>query len=78
MSWRLGSSSGADCAALWYARSLATRSVESLAALSASVLGMVSSDEANSAIASCSRDPCARQWASRAPDYTRQRTKVVA
>ncbi len=57
MSPRFGSPTGAFCAALWYARSLATRSVESLAALIESVLGMVRRAEANSAIASCSREP---------------------
>eukprot|EP00732_Lithocolla_globosa_P003289 Lithocolla_globosa_v1_NODE_2567_length_1950_cov_17.572559.p2 type:complete len:309 gc:universal NODE_2567_length_1950_cov_17.572559:294-1220(+) len=44
------------CAALWYARSLATSSVESLAALLASVLGMTRRACANSAMASCSRE----------------------
>lgn len=44
-------------AELWYARSLATRSVESWAALTASILGMISRASANSAMASCSREP---------------------
>lgn len=43
--------------ALWYARSLATRSVESSAALMARVLGITSRACAYSAIAICSRDP---------------------
>ena len=54
----LGSPIGAFCAALWYERSFATSSVESFAALTASVLGMTSSELANSAIASCSLEPC--------------------
>lgn len=54
---RFESPTGAFCAALWYARSLATRSVLSLAALMARVFGMVRSAEANSAMASCSREP---------------------
>ena len=44
-------------AELWYARSLATRSVASWAALTASILGMISRASANSAMASCSREP---------------------
>lgn len=58
---RLGSLRGAFWAALWYALSLATRSVESLAALSERVLGMVKRADANSAMASCSLDPCDSQ-----------------
>lgn len=54
----LGSPFGQVWDRLWNARSLATRSVESLAALVASVLGITSIDAANSAIASCSREPC--------------------
>ena len=42
--------------ALWKALSLATRSVESRAALTASVLGITSRAWANSATASCSRE----------------------
>ena len=57
MSCFLGSPSEAVWAALWYARSLATRSVESLAALTESVLGMTRRAAANSAMASCSREP---------------------
>jgi hypothetical protein len=44
-------------AELWYARSLATRSVASWAALTASILGMMRRASANSAMASCSREP---------------------
>lgn len=49
--------SGLTWASLWKARSLATRSVESWAAFTASVLGMTRRERANSAIASCSREP---------------------
>jgi hypothetical protein len=42
---------------LWYARSLATRSVESFAAFRERVLGIVKSADANSAMASCSLEP---------------------
>lgn len=47
-----------DCSwdALWYARSLATRSAESFAAFTVRVLGITNNEFANSAIASCSRD----------------------
>lgn len=49
--------SGCVCEALCIARSFATRSVASSAALTASVFGMTNSARANSAIASCSREP---------------------
>ena len=48
--------SGTDWDRLWRALSLATRSVESRAAFTASVLGMTRRDFANSAIAICSRE----------------------
>ena len=48
--------SATDCDMLWRARSLATRSVASRAAFTASVFGITRRDLANSAIAICSRD----------------------
>mmetsp|Transcript_12063 Transcript_12063/g.36342 ORF Transcript_12063/g.36342 Transcript_12063/m.36342 type:complete len:420 (+) Transcript_12063:126-1385(+) len=48
-------------AAAWLARSLATRSMASLAALTARVRGMTRRASAKSATASCSREP--REWA---------------
>jgi hypothetical protein len=53
----LGSPAGAFCAALWYERSFATSSVASFAAFTASCFGIDKSAAANSAMASCSRDP---------------------
>ena len=55
--------SGLTWASLWKALNFATRSVESWAALTARVLGITRRDLANSAIASCSREPWEeRQW----------------
>ena len=42
----------------WYERSWATRSEESLAALTARVRGIMRRVWANSPMASCSREPC--------------------
>mmetsp|Transcript_8481 Transcript_8481/g.20860 ORF Transcript_8481/g.20860 Transcript_8481/m.20860 type:complete len:278 (+) Transcript_8481:70-903(+) len=55
----------AVCAAAWWDRSLANRSVASSAALMASCFGMTCRASANSAIASCSREPSVRAKSSR-------------
>ena len=54
-------------------RSLATSSVESWAALLESVLGMTSSEWANSAIVSCSRELCGRGGAGRGETLSQTR-----
>lgn len=58
--WLFLGSAPALCAALCNALNLATKSVESLAALTANVLGITNKALAYSEMANCSRDPYAQ------------------
>jgi hypothetical protein len=53
-----GTGSEVRCDSAWRERSCATRSEESLAALTARVVGIVRRAEAKAAMASCSLEPC--------------------